>query len=1072
MLARLISGVKLLVCLLLVTGIAFGAAWSSGTTYATGNVVTYKNGTWRSLQNSNLNHEPVVNSAYWDWVVNIFERDGTTQTDRPTTFGAIYPQGMIATCPQPVLAGTPFTTWQADVKNRWGDGSVKFAVISIPLTLSSAGTDQITYTNNASCHSSGSGLTKAQMVGFNSGNWTSKIVVTPKSPTASAAAVTVDFKAMLNADDPRSETFHNCKNNLWLDGPVVTAVIIQDCTTAYTYDFGWLWNGTNMASDGVNPSYTTTNVKAAFHPMAIAYFYPTTNDVMIREILETAPWGDRQQDQKIDISYQGGNPATELYGKSNFLAIAGTRYPKTVWSRADQSVTKMGSILIDHNFPAMIETGLIPNYDPDPNGNCLGNSFCFNPDFVDSASQGVTKYSVWITHDKGDIGGIGYFQSMMPAGSQAQADNAEGALIELEELWYLYNMQFGATNDGLAAKSQLMLEGEVGASNTSVSAQNVAGGAGYGPNYGNLPFHYRVNGSCSGQQSTSCYEYVPKFADKDAKASDTCNDATSCGNGSGLTLYSSQGYYYNRDNFSDLNISIGAGGSNNFAKVSGAADLTYGGWLLSDGGVNDHWQMLTIMYWMTGDYYYYEEQQFSAAYMAMRPANGNAGAAASMRSFALQNSPDSGRAIAWPLWEAAKAAVMTLNVDIDGTTALPLPEYQWNKQFLESNATYICGALGITCPVAIQPTTTHPTCSGTSTLTYNINRWDYGRCNFMNPAADSSGNHLLTSHLHNFFWGNTAIEVFYSANTSTQFVNYGTLASVMGAARELGFTNLSAAHEAMGQMLIEKTLDSAYNGFLPQLESEPALTGGNNATGDFFTSYANLLNGFTSTYKAMNCFDRNNTFPSGVGVCWNHAYGLSYRAGISFLQEFGITTSDTNCPGGTCTAANAWAFYDNDHFPYFNNTLSSALACGSPNTTAGCGTSNSFQGKYAILPRDASLISDTCSISSPTAGATVSGSSVTVNGSGTPGQGSINNLTYTLDGSTSNMPAAGTSSPYNTTFNSTLFVDGSHTLAGSCTDDGGGSGTIPSVSITISNAITGGSAIKPGVKLTSGTILK
>lgn len=41
------------------------AAWSSGTTYASGNTITYLGKPWASLQNSNLNNTPALGSSFW-----------------------------------------------------------------------------------------------------------------------------------------------------------------------------------------------------------------------------------------------------------------------------------------------------------------------------------------------------------------------------------------------------------------------------------------------------------------------------------------------------------------------------------------------------------------------------------------------------------------------------------------------------------------------------------------------------------------------------------------------------------------------------------------------------------------------------------------------------------------------------------------------------------------------------------------------------------------------------------------------------------------------------------------------
>src|SRR5258706_15617899 len=52
---------------------------------------------------------------------------GTSQKTYPLQFGRPFVQGEIQGYPQVLVNGTPILT-QADVKNRYADGSVKFAI--------------------------------------------------------------------------------------------------------------------------------------------------------------------------------------------------------------------------------------------------------------------------------------------------------------------------------------------------------------------------------------------------------------------------------------------------------------------------------------------------------------------------------------------------------------------------------------------------------------------------------------------------------------------------------------------------------------------------------------------------------------------------------------------------------------------------------------------------------------------------------------------------------------------------------------------------------------------------------
>src|SRR3954453_10082997 len=76
--------------------------------------------------------------------ITITNKSGSTQTNYPLQFGRPFVQGEILDYPQVKINGTPVFT-QTDVKNRWPDNSVKYAIIAVripsipanyPVTLS------------------------------------------------------------------------------------------------------------------------------------------------------------------------------------------------------------------------------------------------------------------------------------------------------------------------------------------------------------------------------------------------------------------------------------------------------------------------------------------------------------------------------------------------------------------------------------------------------------------------------------------------------------------------------------------------------------------------------------------------------------------------------------------------------------------------------------------------------------------------------------------------------------------------------------------------------------------------
>jgi len=873
----------------------------------------------------------------------IFEVDGITQTDRPITFGRIFRQSEIAQCPQPMIGGAPLSNYQADVKNRWPDGSVKFAIVSFTQNLGANSATEVAFQNTASCNNSGY-LTQSQMTGFNSGNWNAQLVVTPQSPSASAAAVTTDFKAILGGNDPGGDTFPDCKNDYWLKGPVVTAVIVQDCTTAFTYDFGWNWNGANMASDGTHASYTTTSQYASLHPMAVLYFYPSTNVVQASVILEN-PWPTRIQDQNIAMAIKTGSTASQVWSKTGFTMVEGQRFRKTFWSGMAS-----GHIRIDHNFPYLISTMAVPNYDLaiSPTPTTASN----NP------PDGVESWATWAAGDRGDIGGAG---SGLNSLAQDFAGNSEGAPIQREDLLYLYNMGSCGTANSECAKAYQMNTGESGAIDISLGAGNVSGGGGMWNNIGNIPYHFRESRPVADgvQGGGTNWFYCDNFAEKNTRTGGTnpVTGVSGCGNhpvgdASGKSLskhthsddqWGGPGYW---------------GGITNSVTVGTA---TTAGW--SIGGCN-HWQDWNyVAYLLTGDYYYLEND-YQAASVCLMDSNPDPAAAQGGAGFFAYMSPGGAviRELAWGLQAVERAAFIA----VDRT-----PEASYYLAQLNSNLEVQEGVMGIT-GTTLMPSDT--SCSA-ATCSYNpssANRWNWGRATAVSQCSSNGTCNTIPITLHAVAPGACPISVSSQAyirdtvtSTFVEYWHYNYLSIVLSQLREAGYTQATAVSQQMQQSLEERVLDSTFNPYLvaAYIDGAKDASGGTACNGNgfntdpFIATYALQKSSYDLSITnqcTFNAEGNNNdlgTCGSNSGSAWNqqipcgdHGYSLLARAAGSFLLEFGTSSNDANCPGGTCAAQAAWTWLDG-HAPYFANAVTNSEACSAywviPDS----------QTKYALAPR-------------------------------------------------------------------------------------------------------------------------
>lgn len=166
--------------------------------------------------------------------MTITNKSGSAQSNYPLQFARPFMQGEITNYPQVLVNGVAVTT-QADVKQRYSDGSVKHAVISLIVpSIPASGSLTLTFQNQTSGNNTP--LTKTEMLGSNF-NFDATINATFANGTAGSASA----RAMLSAatdctSDPQTSPTKLCTT--WTSGPIASTVILADNSSARLYDFG------------------------------------------------------------------------------------------------------------------------------------------------------------------------------------------------------------------------------------------------------------------------------------------------------------------------------------------------------------------------------------------------------------------------------------------------------------------------------------------------------------------------------------------------------------------------------------------------------------------------------------------------------------------------------------------------------------------------------------------------------------------------------------------------------------------------------------------------------------------
>jgi hypothetical protein len=324
--------------------------------------------------------------------VGIYDQSGSTQVNAPITIPRFFRKGEITRYAQPTIAGTPAAVWQCDVKNRWDDGSLKFGIVSlvIPQLPAKRGVT-IGFANNPNRDSGSQGD-----------------VATGFLVKAAMLAPVYDFEAAMHLtgsamhDLSARAILNAAKFRYWLQGPVVTAVVLED-REGRTFD---------VNTDGAEGK--------PLHPIFEAWFYPANAKVQVGFTLEnawassSAPNSARNQDYALTLSTGLASPVVRL-SQPSFTQYVFTRWRREFWIGAEPAALRY-----DWNPRYLLSTVAYPNWDTDyiPNESALAAEY----------SKFTRLYPTRLTipgHDDIDgkkghgAGGIVSFDQSIDAGGEA-----------------------------------------------------------------------------------------------------------------------------------------------------------------------------------------------------------------------------------------------------------------------------------------------------------------------------------------------------------------------------------------------------------------------------------------------------------------------------------------------------------------------------------------------------------------------------------------------------------------------------------------------------------------------------
>lgn len=239
--------------------------------------------------------------------------------NEPIQFGRPFRKGEVRGCPQLEVDGR-WVPAQVDVKSRYADGSVRFAIVSVVLSSVPARPSLALTLADGPC-AEAKALSPEEMLGER-----------------------FDFDATVTLDGGASgtasarELIRRGKYRIWTQGPVATTVIVTD------HD----GNSADLGS-GERP----------IRPVFEVQFWPSINATRVRFVLESADT-EKLAEQRYGVSLGTGYRShTERYSHSSVRQPAMTRWTRTFWQGRDTQ-----QLDFDFNVAYLASTSAIPNYDP------------------------------------------------------------------------------------------------------------------------------------------------------------------------------------------------------------------------------------------------------------------------------------------------------------------------------------------------------------------------------------------------------------------------------------------------------------------------------------------------------------------------------------------------------------------------------------------------------------------------------------------------------------------------------------------------------------------------------------
>ena len=257
--------------------------------------------------------------------VTIREDLGNTRTNYPLQLGRAFAKGQFAGAVQLKYNGTSIPT-QTDVKNRWSDGSIRFAVLSAVIpNIAASSQAKVDFESVASPAS----VTAPALATFLSNNPTFDATLTA---TVSGTSNVVTLRQMLS---------QGAVAEPWMQGPIASTYIVADHSAQRRFDFG-------------------ASALKSIRPIMHVTVWHSLGKARVRFVAENSNTeGLENVTYDLTLSIGAGTASRTVYSQASVPQHYGSRWTKVGWFGDTPQ-----PLSIDQNASYLSSLRLIPNYDP------------------------------------------------------------------------------------------------------------------------------------------------------------------------------------------------------------------------------------------------------------------------------------------------------------------------------------------------------------------------------------------------------------------------------------------------------------------------------------------------------------------------------------------------------------------------------------------------------------------------------------------------------------------------------------------------------------------------------------